>query len=316
MAWVALSLAGLVAGPVACRPDRARVGRATVASDTLVVFHAGSLTVPFRAALDSFRAAHPVIVQDEVAGSLETARKLTDLHRIPDLIGLADYEVFPDLLMPRFTTWYATFARNRMVIAYTDRSEYASEITPDNWPTVLTRAGVEVGRSDPNQDPNGYRTLLTLQLAESYYHRPGLLRRLTRDARNVRPKEVDLVGLLQAGELDYIWSYESVAVAAHLHEVRLPSAIDLGRIADSARYARASVRVQGATPGDTVTIRGQPIVYALSIPLAAPHPAVADRFVAWLLGPAGRRIMRGARLDVLDTAVFVGTGVPPALRGG
>ncbi|HEU4563968.1 MAG TPA: extracellular solute-binding protein [Gemmatimonadaceae bacterium] len=280
----------------------------------LVVFNAGSLARPLRAALDTFAAREHVRIDQESAGSLESARKLTELGKIPDVIALADWEVFPQLLVPEHVSWYVPFARNRMVVAYSDRSRHAGEIGTENWWRVLQRPDVEVGRADPNLDPNGYRTLLTLQLAERHYRRPGLAERLLARSprRNMRPKEADLVGLLQAGELDYIWSYESIAQGAKLRYVRLPHEIDLGSPEDSALYARASVRVAGRTPRDSVTFRGSPIVYALSIPKGAPHPQVAERFVAWLLGD-GRAVLRAARLDALEHPVVVGTGAPAAI---
>ena len=303
----AVSLVGLAA---ACSGG-------TTQDDTLVVFNAGSLANPMRAALDTFAARQHVRVQQENAGSLETARKLTELHQIPDVIALADYEVFPNVLMrpPAYVSWYADFARNRMVLAYTDKSRFASEITGDNWWQVVQRPGVQVGRADPNLDPNGYRTLLVMQLAERYYHRPGLYDSLlaASPARNMRPKEADLVGILQAGELDYIWSYESLAQAAKLRAVHLPQEIDLGDPSDTAQYAQAVVRVAGRTPRDTIVFQGQPIVYALSIPTAAPHPALAGRFVAFLFSDEGRRVLRAARLDALDAPVVVGTGAPAAV---
>jgi molybdate/tungstate transport system substrate-binding protein len=218
-------------------------GRAGDASSrTLVVFNAGSLARPLKAALDSFAAREGVKVQQESAGSLETARKLTELGKVPDVIALADEEVFPQLLMPVHVAWYARFARNRMVLAYTPHSRHAKEITSGNWWQVLQRDGVETGRSDPQLDPNGYRTLLVLQLAERHYEQPGLAGKLlsAMPARNVRSKEADLVGLLQAGEFDYIWSYESMARVLGLRYVQLPEAIDLSLPADSARYAAAS----------------------------------------------------------------------------
>ncbi|MBX6333050.1 MAG: extracellular solute-binding protein [Gemmatimonadaceae bacterium] len=302
-----LALAALALA--ACVRDR------TAVDDTIVVYNAGSLARPLRAALDTFAQRHHVRVEQENAGSLETARKLTELHKIPDLIALADYEVFPQLLIPEQVQWYVAFARNRMTIAYTPRSRFADEITAANWWQVLRRPGVQVGRADPNLDPNGYRTLLAMQLAERYYRVPGLADSLLAAAppRNVRPKEADLVGVLQAGELDYIWSYESLAQAAGLRYVNLPDSVDLGSPADSAFYAQASVRVVGRTPRDTVTFRGQPIVYAFSIPKHAPHPAVAERFAAFLLSPEGRRVLRAARLDALDPPVLVGTGAPRAV---
>ncbi|MDQ8153779.1 MAG: extracellular solute-binding protein [Gemmatimonadota bacterium] len=281
---------------------------------TLVVFNAGSLARPLRAALDTFAAREGVEVLQESAGSLETARKLTELGKVPDVIALADEDVFPQLLMPAFTSSYVRFAHNRMVLAYTARSQHAATITGDNWWDVLQRPGVETGRSDPQLDPNGYRTLLVLQLAERHYGRPGLAAALLQamPARNVRPKEADLVGMLQAGEFDYIWSYESMARSIGLPFVRLPDAIDLSSPVDSAFYATASVRVRGKGT-DSVTFTGRPIVYALAVPTAAPHRAVAERFVRWLLSPSGRAVLRAQGLDALDAPSVAGTGLPAGI---
>jgi molybdate/tungstate transport system substrate-binding protein len=199
-----------------------------------------------------------------------------------------------------------------MVLAYQDRSRGASEITTDNWWQVVTRPGVQVGRADPSLDPNGYRTLLVWQLAERFYKQPGLGDRLlaTAPARNVRPKEADLVGLLQAGEFDYIWSYESIAQGVGARYVTLPPAIDLSSAADSSAYAAAAVRIAGKTPRDSVTMRGQPIVYAFTVPTRAPHAAIAAKFASYLASPDGRRVLRSAKLDVLDDYLVVGTGAP------
>jgi molybdate/tungstate transport system substrate-binding protein len=286
------------------------------AAGPLTVFSAGSLARPLRRVLDSFATRERVTTAQESAGSLELARRITDLEQIPDVIALADREIFPALLVPRSARWYAEFARNRMVIAFTPRSRFAHEITPVNWTNVLLRPGVETGRSDPNADPNGYRTLLTLQLAERHYAVPGLANRLlaTMPMRNVRPKSSDLVALVQAGQLDYIWAYESTAQAARLEYLRLPPEIDLGDPAQRARYAEATVWVAGHSRGDSVLMRGGPIVYALSIPTGAPHPDLAARFVAFLLSPDGRRLLHAAELDALERPVIVGEGVPDAVR--
>jgi molybdate/tungstate transport system substrate-binding protein len=293
-----------------------RAPRSAKREDAIVVFNAGSLARPLRAALDTFALRENVRVEQESAGSLETARKLTDLHRTPDLIGLADYKVFAELLMPRYVTWYAQFARNRMVLAYTERSHHAAEIDSMNWWRIISAPGVQVGRADPNLDPNGYRTVIVLELAERYYHHPGLTDSALRNsaAHVVRPKEVDLMGLLQAGELDYIWSYESVAQATGLRYVRLPDAIDLGNPADSTAYAQAAVRVTGKTPRDSITFRGEPILYGVSIPRDPPHPQLAERFAAFLLSADGRRILRREYLDALEPPRLVGDGAPPRVR--
>lgn len=304
-----LSAVFMIAGlSAACAPS-------DTAENSLVVFNAGSLARPMHVALDSFARREGITFDQESAGSLETARKLTELGKIPDLVALADEEVIPTFLMPEYATWYATFASNRMVVAYTDRSKYASEITPDTWWRVLSRPDVQIGRSDPNLDPNGYRTLLVWQLAERHYNQPQLASRLLASApqRNVRPNEAALVALLEAGEMDYIWSYQSMAQRSGFRYVELPTAIDLSSLADSATYAAESVRVTGKTLGDSITIRGRPIVYAFTVPRAAPHPLLAARFAGWLASEEGKRVMRAERLDVLDRYVVIGEGAPAVL---
>ena len=281
----------------------------------LVVFNAGSLARPVRAALDTFAAKEGVRFEQEQAGSLETARKVTELGRVPDIIALADDKIFPQLLVPEHTTWYARFARNRMVLAHTARSRHADVITPANWWQIVLRPGVETGHSDPDLDPAGYRSLLVMQLAERFYRQPGLAARLTRaiPPRNIRPKEIDLVALLETGELDYAFEYESVARGASLAFVAFPDSVSLGNVSDSGFYRNATVRVVGRRPGDSLTIPGDPIVYALSIPRRAPHPRLAERFVAFMMSDDGRRVLRANHLDALDSAVISGDGAPAGL---
>lgn len=281
----------------------------------LLVMNAASVTRPLRAALDTFAAHTHMRYSLEPGASLEVARRITELGRRPDVIVLADPEVFPELLMPRFTSWYTLFGRNRIVLAYTDESRGAREITSSNWRQVIQRSGVEIGRADPNTDPSGYRTLLTFQLAERFYKEPGLAQRLlaAAPARNVRPRESDQVALLQANALDYIWTYQNLAANAGLRFVKLPDEIDLGEPADSATYALASTRVLGKHQGDTITVRGSPILFAVSAGTHAPHTAAAERFLSFLLSPEGRRILRAQHFDAIDKSILVGNGVPASL---
>jgi molybdate/tungstate transport system substrate-binding protein len=286
------------------------------APGVLSVMNAASITRPIRAALDSFAARTGTKYELEPGASLEVARRITELQRTPDVVLLADPEVFPQLLMPAHVQWYALFARNRIVLAYTPKSRGASRINAGNWRAVITEAGVEVGRADPNTDPSGYRTLLAMQLAERFYGEPGLYARLLAAApkRNVRPREADQVALLQTHELDYIWTYQNLAENDGLEFVKLPDAVDLGAPADSSEYARATTRVPGKQPGDTLTMRGAPILFALSVPLHAENRALAERFVAYLLSGDGRRVLAAQHLDALDHPVTVGTGAPAFLR--
>lgn len=276
----------------------------------LVVFNAGSLGRPLREALDSFARQVPGLdVAQENAGSLESARKLTELGKIPDVIALADEAVFPALLRPRFVAWDAAFARNEMVLAYTDRSSGAADITAANWASVLLRPGVRTGRSDPALDPNGYRALMVMQLEERRSRIPGLAARLlaAMPERYMRPKEADLVALVQTGDLDYAWSYRSVAQTAHLKYIDLPPEVDLSDPTRGALYHSVLARVPRGAGGDSISIHGAPILYALAVPQDAPDSALARRFVTWLFGPEGRAILARNGFTVLDHPIIAGT---------
>jgi molybdate/tungstate transport system substrate-binding protein len=293
-----------------------RNGDATHDDAPFVVYTAASVTRPIRAVLDSFALRTGTRYEQESAASLELVRRVTELHATPDVIVLADPDLFPSLLEPRYTTWHALFGRNRIVIAFTSRSRGASDINADSWWQVLARPGVQVGRADPNTDPSGYRTLLVWQLAGRHYGVADMEARMLRaaPARNVRPREADQVALLQAGELDYIWTYENLAALMGLRYLKLPDDVDLGSPADSMAYATASTRVLGKRAGDTLTIRGRPIVFGVTVPTAAPHGDVGQRFVAYLVSPEGRRILRREHFDALDAPALVGSSIPAALQ--
>jgi molybdate/tungstate transport system substrate-binding protein len=277
----------------------------------LNVFNAGSLAYPFRELLAAFLREHPgVQPMQESSGSLEAARKLTELGKIPDVLAVADYGVIAKLLLPAYTTWYVGFASNAMVLAYSDRSAHAAEISAANWWRILLRPEVRWGLSDPALDPNGYRARMVFQLAESHYREPGLAGRLAAAIRPryVRPSEAQLLSLVQAGELDYAWSYRSLAITAGLRWVKLPPEVDLSDPQREQVYAAARLRLPGPKLGsaDSVEFRGEPILYALTIPKAAPHPEMARAFVAFVLSTAGQAILREAGFVVLDRPVVVG----------
>ena len=77
------------------------------AADTVVLFIAASLTKPIQPALDSFAARTHTVILRESGASLEHVRKITELHRTPDLLLLADADVFPRFLIPAHASWYA-----------------------------------------------------------------------------------------------------------------------------------------------------------------------------------------------------------------
>ena len=260
----------------------------------LTVFHAGSLSVPFREVSALFEQRHPgVTVKAEAAGSRDCARKISDLGRSCDVFGSADYKVVENLLMPEHADFNIRFATNEMAIVYTQDSGKHGEISSDNWYDILLDDDIAFGRSDPNSDPCGYRTAMVFQLAEKYYGAPGLATTLAEKHghRYIRPKETDLLALLEAGEIDYLFIYRSVGEQHGLKILRLPDEVNLRSPDLVDLYATATVQVTGKRPGEFVARTGAPIVYSVTIPKAAKNRDLAEAYVALLLSPDGQAIM-------------------------
>jgi molybdate/tungstate transport system substrate-binding protein len=168
--------------------------------EKLIIFHAGSLSVPFKEIAEEFQKENPnVIIEMEAAGSRNSARKISDLNKHCDIMASADYTVIESILMPNFTNWYINFVTNEMTIVYNKKSRYGNIINNKNWFEIIQKEDVAYGRSDPDSDPCGYRTEICLKLAEIYYHKTGLAEAvLKKDNKYIRPKETDLLALLES----------------------------------------------------------------------------------------------------------------------
>lgn len=286
---IALGLAVLlIALPMALFPQQKPL------TGDLIIFHAGSLSVPMKEAANAFKKLHPdVNIMLESAGSVASARKITDLDRPCDIMASADYAVIDNMLIPNHANFNIRFVSNEMAIVFTEKSRYAGQISPRNWFNLLLRKDVAFGRADPNADPCGYRSVMTLQLAEKFYKRPGLAKQVTeKDQQYIRPKEVDLLGLLESGSLDYIFLYKSVAMQHGLKYLVLPDQINLKNPAYASQYALAKVEINGKKPGEKETMKGEPMIYGVTILRKAPNKEAAIAFLAFLLNKEqGMKIM-------------------------
>jgi len=265
------------------------------AGQKLIIFHAGSLAIPFKQICGAFIRNNPgVEVIREAAGSRTCARKIADLERPCDIMASADYTVIEKLLIPEYADWNISFATNEMAIMYRPDSRYAKDVNGHNWYKILLKKDVEYGHSDPNSDPCGYRSQLVWQLAEKYYHLPGLYQKLRQHCppKNVLPKETDLIALIEAGELDYLFIYRSVAEQHKMPYVALPAEVSLKSAEYATFYKQASIKITGKKPGQFITKTGKPMVYGITALRKAPNAETAAAFVQFVVGPEGRKIMR------------------------
>jgi molybdate/tungstate transport system substrate-binding protein len=270
------------------------LSRSSSKQKQIIVFHAGSLSVPFRQLSDEYEKRNPgTKILLEPAGSLVCARKVTELKKPCDIVASADYLVINELLIPEYAEWSLRFATNEMVIAFNEKSKYSSAINTSNWADILLRSDVIYSRSDPDSDPCGYRTILALLLAEKYYNRPGLAKRfLEKNQEYIRPKEVDLVALLETNAADYMFQYKSVAIQHNLKFISLPDEINLSDPAMDTIYNSVSVYVSAERPGSRMKVKGEYINYSMTILKNAPSAREAERFMDFILSNDGLEILR------------------------
>jgi molybdate/tungstate transport system substrate-binding protein len=242
-----------------------------------------------------------------------------------------------------FAGWTIKFASNRLGFAYRPDSIYASEINAGNWFEVLARDDVRLGMADPRLDAAGYRSLMMCQLAELHYgaesvfedvisrNLSGPVRVAERDGeyhisvpeiiesrRNnfyLRGFTVQLLNLLEAGQLDYAFMYKSLAIQHGLEFLELPREVDMSSMELAEWYAQVVVeldfqRFKSVTP----VFGGEPIIYGLTIPANAHHSAEAELFIQFLLGPEGSSIMGANYQPVISPSADNPAAVPQSLK--
>ena len=294
------------------------------------VLIAGSLMIPFDGLEKVYEAEHPdVDAQMEAHGSIQVIRHVTEIHELSDLVVSADHALIPMLMYPSkvpetsksYADWYIKFATNRLGLAYSSKSKYADEINADNWYKFIARSDVKVGIADPRFDASGYRALMSLQLAKAAYGKPTILEDVimgqfktpitlqqengraiihvpeileTKKDSNivVRGASIQLIALLESGDLDYAFEYESVIQQHKLKLVKLPDAVNLGSEQYTDQYKKVQVRLNFQRFASVKPeFNGEVIGYGVTIPSNAPHPEQAKEFIAFLLGPKGRAVM-------------------------
>lgn len=251
----------------------------------LKIIHAGSLTVPIKIICDSFKNRFPQVqIYTEAYGSKQCARNISELKKEYDIFVSADYKIIDEMLIPNYATWNIPFAGNEMAIVFNEKSKYANEINENNWFDILLKKDVAVGRSDPNSDPCGVRAILTIKLSEKYYNLKGFSDKLlSKDLSNIRPKETDLLALLETNTIDYLFLYKSVALQHNLKFIQLPDEINLKNPKFNYLYNTVSVEVNDLKPGYKKIEKGEAMVYGITILTSTHNNKLAEAFVYYLL---------------------------------
>ncbi|MGA2913443.1 MAG: tungstate ABC transporter substrate-binding protein WtpA [Methanoregula sp.] len=303
----------------------------------LKVYHAGSLATSFAKLEKSFESAHPdTDVQLWSGGSGAIIDKVNKQSMFADVLASADTVLIPKNLYPKNASFDVDFAKNSMVLVYTNTSKGAATINADNWYNVLETNGVSYAISDPTSDPAGYRSLMTIALSERKYGDSLIFNTLvapyskitkvtdgakvTIDATNPSPdgKKLvitktgpDIIPLLKSGTVDYAFEYSSIAIQSGLPYVTLPPEIDLSDATMAARYQ--NVQVIRPSGGTTVIEAGTPIIYGVTIPTSAQNAAGGADFINLLTSKDGQAVLNADGQTPIVPAIASGTAVPEAI---
>jgi molybdate/tungstate transport system substrate-binding protein len=244
---------------------------APAASDaTVQVAYAGSLVATMEGPLKaSLREQTGLMLAGEAKGSRALANLIAAGLRTPDVFISADPSLVARLRVQHLIRSSTTFGSARMVVAYSERSPRRAlfEQAARNKISildVLADPSVRVGRTDPQLDPKGARTIRVLQLLGAHFHDAAKARAVETKAETF-PEE-DLAVRVESGELDAGFFYSTEIPGRLLRAVELPADANLSH----------------------------DIAYALAVMRRAPHPRAAAAFARFVLSGHGREILERA----------------------
>jgi molybdate/tungstate transport system substrate-binding protein len=267
-------MAGLLAAIVAL----SLAGPAYSAGDVNVLYAGSLVNLMEHGVGPGFNKATGDQFRGYAGGSVGLANQIKGKLRRGDVFISANPKVNSALMGATngdWVKWYVAFAQSPLVIGYNASSKFATDFKTKPWYRVLMEPGIKIGRTDPKLDPKGTLTLTLMRQAESFYKSPGLAQRVLGAANNptqILPEET-LIGRLQSGQLDAGFFYSTETADAKIPALSLPPAI---------------------TPK---------AVYTVTILRDAPNSAGAERFVAFLLGSDGRKLLKAHGLALQKLAV-------------
>jgi molybdate/tungstate transport system substrate-binding protein len=264
-----LATVASAAGVVGTAGSAALAGCSTLSGrpEPVRVLAAGSLQ---RAIDDGLRDAVDAPLAVEARGSAALARLVADGQRDPDVLALADVALFDRVLDD---AWHAAFATNALAVATADtpggrRVRNAAGDADRHWYDPVLAGDAALGRTDPDLDPLGYRTLFAVDLLAAHNDHPGLRDDLLAPDQ-VYP-ETALLSTFETGALDAAVVYESMATDHGYDAVDLPPRADLSDPGRADAYAAATYDLP-----DGGLVRGDAIEYGATLRSTADDAARA-----------------------------------------
>lgn len=221
--------------------------------------------------------------------------------------------------------WAIGLATDQLVVAYSNSTTQTAATTSvvglantaiksnatsdwNNFFAALVGGTVKVGISAPAQDPAGLRAWLVLEAAGYLYsggnEQAYVSTLLSDEANNTAASAAILVAPLQAGDIQFLFTYKSAAISNHLNYIAMDSHVNLGTPSLGSFYSQFTY-----TDSAGVT-KGAPIVICVTVPLSVVSSPEALRFVQYVV--QNSKSLSNFGLVPLTPALLYENTPPPA----
>jgi molybdate/tungstate transport system substrate-binding protein len=286
---------------------------AAVRNSTLNVLGAGTLGTLFPRLASLLVNQTPNITAPVAAqtyeGSLDVTTAITSLGSKADVAAVADFRLILKLLEPKYAAYEVVFGATPEVLVYNPSLPVFNNITASNWADKLvadvgTSGNAPFGVWNASTDPNGYNEIFSLQLQgmlhntsasayySTFYTKGSGAPAVPVSGKALVEKESQAATLLKTGIISACITYRAYAVANHLSYVSFDPIVGLQANNSTALtdYATLSTTLVAASGGFT-TVSPAPVLFAITVPLDAPNPALGAAFLHLLLSPQGDAIL-------------------------
>jgi len=309
----ACSFAILVAAAAATPVSASTTTTHPSQSGTADVAYAGSLlTVNEHSVGPAFRSATGYTYTGRGAESLAVAQEIVAGTITPGVFESVGGTPIQQI-EPKYTTWYASFASSPIVVTYNPTGKYAAKFKAiaagkarlSSLFALMATPGFQLGRTDPDTDPQGRAFVLMTQLAHKELGVPSatITTLLGGSGVGSSPQifsETSLLAHLEAGQLDAASAYRSQAIQQHLPYISLPDSINLGNPAKASTYKAAHLTLSSGK-----VAAGSPLVLTITTvhgPTGADQKA-DEAFVRFVLSSEGRAVYKANGYALLPVKV-------------
>jgi molybdate/tungstate transport system substrate-binding protein len=283
----------------------------TANNNTVVVYVAGAYKVIFDYLATQFEKQYGIPVDINLGGSFGLAAEIA--HGAPaDVFVPVAYIQAVELEGQNNPGWTIAFISDQMALVYsnyTTMNPYWNQLYSNYTMAMYTNSTeywynffyllttkFSLGISNPSSDPEGLYGYLILKMASYLYANKSFdyFIHLANESNIIHsaPTTADFVAPLEAGELDFVFSYKSYAISQHLDYLQLPPWLSFGYYPnETSWYSFFFYKI--TVNGQSLKIYGNPVYLYMTIPKNAPNQQLALQFIQFVIKNVNELAMFG-----------------------